>query len=151
MLAEGLQHVHLIAQNAHAAVINWSGAATSPVPVTADMSIDQDANNDHIGNPVNPRLPHYTGAEDHGLWLLHVEVLFQVHQTPAAQHGLWMVTAFRGPAIRFWFVECAGQLAEQEIIASVTSTGRCRAYRCNLAITQAMRIVFPSSPVNVVE
>ena len=29
-----------------------------------------------------------------------------------------MVTAFRGPAMKFWFVECAGQPAEPEIIAT---------------------------------
>ena len=44
----------------------------APAPVTADMSMDPDAYNNHIGNPVNPRLPHYTGAEDPGLWLLQV-------------------------------------------------------------------------------
>ena len=29
-----------------------------------------------------------------------------------------MVTAFRGPAMTFWFFECAGQPAEPEIIAT---------------------------------
>ena len=29
-----------------------------------------------------------------------------------------MVTAFRGPAMKFWFVECAGQPAEPDIIAT---------------------------------
>ena len=52
------------------------------------MSTDPDAYNDHLGNPVNPRLPPYTGGEDPGLWLLQVQALFQAHQTPAAQQGL---------------------------------------------------------------
>ena len=39
----------------------------------------------NLGNPVNPRLPPYTGAEDTGLWLLQVQALLQAHQTLTAQ------------------------------------------------------------------
>ena len=66
VLAEGLQQVHLIAQNAHAAVAHAFAAplqdtaqsTTGPTPVIADMYMDHDAYNDHLGNQVNPRLPH---------------------------------------------------------------------------------------------
>ena len=82
VLAEGLQQVHLIAQNAHAAVAHAFPAPLqdtaqsttgptlprAPTPAVADMSMDHDAYNDHLGNPVNPRLPPYIGAEDPWLW-----------------------------------------------------------------------------------
>ena len=71
--------------------------------------MDTDAYNDHLGNPVNPRLPPYSGAEDPDLWLIQVPALFRAHQTPAAEQGLWMVTAFSGPAMEFWVFECACQ------------------------------------------
>jgi len=76
VLAEGLQQGHLIAQNAQAAVANAltaplqdtaqsaSGPALprAPAPAFADMSMDHDAYNDDLGNPVNPRLPvHWRG------------------------------------------------------------------------------------------
>ena len=71
VLAEGLQQVNLIAQNAQTAVANalaaplhdtaqsTSGSAlpSAPAPAVADMYMDHDAYNDHLGNPVNPRLP----------------------------------------------------------------------------------------------
>ena len=43
--------------------------------------MDHDAYNDHLANPVNPRLHPYTSAEDPELWLLQVQALFQGHQT----------------------------------------------------------------------
>ena len=132
VLAEGLQQVHVIAQKAHAAVVNalaaplrdtaqsTSGSALprAQAPTVVDMSMDHNAYNDHLGNPVNSSLPPYTDVKDHGLWLLQVPAWFQAHQTPAAQLGLWIVTAFRGPAMKFWFFECAGQPAEPEIIST---------------------------------
>ena len=121
VLAEGLQQVHLIAQNAHEAVAHALAAtlqdtaqstAGQALPLVsahaaAGMSMDPDPYNDHLGNPVNPRLPTYTGVEDPGLGLLQVQTF-----------GLSMVTAFSGPAMKFWFVECAGHTAELEIIAT---------------------------------
>ena len=66
VLAEGLQQAHLIALIAQAAVANALAAPLprAPAPAVADMSMDHDAYNDHLCNPVNPRLPHYTSAED---------------------------------------------------------------------------------------
>ena len=98
-LTEGLQQVHLIAQNAHAAVAHTLAATLqdtalstagpelprATAPVTADISMDPEAYNHHLGNPLNPGVPPYTGAQDPGLWLLQVQALFQAHRTPASQ------------------------------------------------------------------
>ena len=65
----------------------------------------------------NPSLPHYTGAEDPGLWLLKVQAEFEAHRTPTAQQGVWMVCALRGAAMSFWFLECKELSKQQEIIA----------------------------------
>ena len=176
MLAEGFQQAHVIAQNAQPAV---SKALTAPLqdtaqstagpelprapaPVTADMSMYHDAYNNHLGNQVNPRLHTYTGAADTGLWLLQVQALFQAHQTPAAQQGLWMVTAFRGPVMKLWFFECAGQPAEPDIIATKLKRYSRYAYAYGLhAQMQSLQmqpgnyttyaIVFTSSPVSFVD
>ena len=177
MLAKGLQHVHLIAQNAHAAVAHALAAQLqdtaqsitvpelprSTTPVTVDMSMDPDAYNDHLGNPVNHCLPTYTGAEDPGLWLLQVQALFQAVQAPATQQDLWMVTVFRGTPMTVSFVECAGQPAEPGIIATkLKECYRHYAYEYGLhAQMQSLQMQpgnytiyadrFPSSPVSFVD
>ena len=177
VLAEDLQQVHLIAQNAPAALAHALAAplqdaeqsTTGPelpraqAPVTAGMPMDPDAYNNHLRNPVNPRLPHCTGAEDPGLWLLQVQALLQAQQTPAAQQGLWMVTSFRGPAMNIWFVECAGQPAEPESVATKLKE-RYRHYPSEYSLHAQMQSLqmqpgnyntyadrFPSLPVSFVD
>ena len=96
--------------------------------------------NDHLGNPVNPRLHHYTGAEDPGLWLLQVKDLFQAHKISAAQQGLWMLTDLLEPAITFYFIARASQPAEPELISAATNNRHCAYEYCIQAQIQSLQM-----------
>ena len=88
---------------------------------------------DYAYKPSNPKLPHYTGAEDPGIWSMQVQACFLAHKTPTADQGTWMVTALRGTTMCYWFLECRSESsAPENIIAKLKDRFRQYSYECDL-------------------
>jgi len=88
-------------------------AIAAPMLATtdADPPMLADFASDHAANPMNPRLPLYTGATDPDLWIRQVKASFAANRTPEDQKGPWMVTALRDAAAEFWLIQCADTIA----------------------------------------
>ena len=78
-------------------------------PPEARMLEEEFSNPEPIpnANPMNPKLPPYSGAEDPDFWILQVKACFAANKTPEDQKGPWMVCALRGEAAQFWLIQCA--------------------------------------------
>ena len=103
-----------------------------PEPHADEMHVDE-YSCDYADKSSNPKLPHYTGAEDPGIWSMQVQACFLAHKTATADQGAWMITALRGAAMRYWFLECRGESsAPENIIAKLKDRFRPYSYECDL-------------------
>ena len=76
-----------------------------PPALDADEMHVDEFSCDYADKSSNPKLPHYTGQEDPGIWSMQFQAYFLAHKTPTADQGAWMFTALRGTAMRYWFLE----------------------------------------------